>query len=207
MKKIRAHLTYANVASTLALAGVIGGGSAYAVATIGSGDLKNNAIRSADLKDNKAVAGRDVRRDTLRGTNIDETTLDASRFAPLAADEGLNCDPVDANFVDCASATIELNRPAQLLVIATGDFYSEGGAADLDCRIAVDGVNEVAGARPGEETSDNTSAGATHGFTRTQVTEPQAAGSHSVALRCAQPAAQDGRLATATVAVLAVGRG
>lgn len=207
MKKIRAHLTYANVASTLALAGVIGGGSAYAVATIGSGDLKNNSIRSADLKDRKAVAGRDVRGDTLRGRNVEERTLDASQFAPLAADEGLNCDPIDANFVECASATLELERTAQLLVIATGDFYSEGAPADLDCRVAIDDVNEATGARPGEETSDNTSAGSTDGFTRTQVTDPLAAGSHTVALRCAQPAAQDGRLATATVAVLGIGRG
>ncbi|MDQ3759608.1 MAG: hypothetical protein M3331_06680, partial [Actinomycetota bacterium] len=136
MRRIRAHLTYANVAATLALAGVIGGGSAYAVSTIGSGDIRNNSIRSADLKNRKAVAGRDVRRDTIRGKNIDERTIDASRFAPLAADEGLNCDPVDATFVDCASATIELERRAQLLVIASGDFYSEGAPADLDCRVA-----------------------------------------------------------------------
>lgn len=204
MQKIRAHLSYANVVATMAFVGVLGGGTAYAVETIGSGDIVNNSIRSKDLKDGRAVASRDVRRDALTGKQIRERRLDASQFAPLAGDEAVNCDPVDTTFVDCASTLIELEARSRLLVIASGDFYSEGAAADLDCRVAVDGVNEAVGSRPGEETTDDTSLGATDGFTRTSVTDALSRGQHSVALRCAQPAAQDGRLGSASVAVLGI---
>ena len=48
--KIREHLTYANVAATLALVGVIGGGGAYAAGVIDSGDIENNSIESRDLR-------------------------------------------------------------------------------------------------------------------------------------------------------------
>ena len=60
--KLREHLTYANVAATLALAGVIGGGGAYAAGVIDSGDIADNAVKSRDLKDRAAVSGRDVKR-------------------------------------------------------------------------------------------------------------------------------------------------
>ena len=59
---IRRHLTYANVASTLALVLASGTGAVFAAGEIGSNDLKNNSIRSKDLKDGRSVAARDVRR-------------------------------------------------------------------------------------------------------------------------------------------------
>ncbi len=40
MKRIRRHLTYANVMSTLAVFAVLAGGGAYAASKIGAGDLK-----------------------------------------------------------------------------------------------------------------------------------------------------------------------
>jgi hypothetical protein len=43
-------LSYANVTSTLALALALGGTGAYAAATVGSADIKANAVRSTHLK-------------------------------------------------------------------------------------------------------------------------------------------------------------
>jgi hypothetical protein len=45
VRAVRNRLTYANVMSTLAVALAIGGGTAYAVATIGSADVINESLR------------------------------------------------------------------------------------------------------------------------------------------------------------------
>ena len=81
--RIRDRLTYANVASTLALVLVIGGGGAYAAGFIDSGDIVNNSIESRDLENREAVKARDVRKNGLTGREIREKTLDAAQFAPL----------------------------------------------------------------------------------------------------------------------------
>ncbi len=199
--KVREHLTYANVVATLALVGVIGGGGAYAASKIGSSGIENNSIRSADLKNGEAVRGKDVLRDSLGGGDIDEADLRASQFAPLAGEQG-DCDPTAVDFVPCAEVSIDLGSASRLLVIATGDFFAEAPAARLTCRIAVDGVNTQAGASPGNDPTDNTSLGATDGFSSTLVTQRLDKGIHDVALRCSQPTAADGRLGSASVAAL-----
>ena len=52
MRRIRSHLSYANVMSTIAVFIVLGGG-AYAATKIGSSDIARNAIRSKHVKDNQ----------------------------------------------------------------------------------------------------------------------------------------------------------
>src|SRR3954452_19894680 len=63
--KLRSHLTYANVVSSVCLFIVLGGTS-YAVATgsIDSREIKNNTVRSKDLRNN-TVRSRDVRNFSL----------------------------------------------------------------------------------------------------------------------------------------------
>ena len=56
---IRSRLTYANVVSTLCLFILLGGG-AWAAATINTGDVVNNSLKSVDLKDGKGVKAADV---------------------------------------------------------------------------------------------------------------------------------------------------
>lgn len=202
--KLREKLNYPNVTATLALVVALGTGGAYAAGEIGSSEIENNSIRSADLKNRKAVAARDVRRDGLTGNQIKERTLAADQFAPLAGDQSGVCDPTDATFVECAAVTIDLESAGRLLLIASGDYFSEGGAASLNCRLAIDGVNESSGASPGEAASDNSDLIATSGFTRTRVTGKLGRGSHDVALRCAEPGAGDGRLAGASLSALGI---
>ena len=50
---MRKHLTFANVTSLLALFIALGGTS-YAVATIGTKQIKNNSVRSVDVRNGPA---------------------------------------------------------------------------------------------------------------------------------------------------------
>ena len=67
--------THATIVAYLALFVALATGGAYAVDRIGSGQVENNSLRSADLKDRRAVAGRDVRRDSLGRKQIREGNL------------------------------------------------------------------------------------------------------------------------------------
>ena len=59
MRWIRSHLTYANVMVTLLAFVVLAGGTAYAVATIGSAEVINESLRGVDVKD-KSLSGADL---------------------------------------------------------------------------------------------------------------------------------------------------
>lgn len=72
---LRSRLSYANVASTLALLLALGGAGAYAAAKIGSSDIKDNAVRSRHIK-NGEVTGKDVKESSLKG-------VDASKLGGL----------------------------------------------------------------------------------------------------------------------------
>ena len=92
--RVRAHLTYANVMSTIACFGVLATGTAYAANTVFSTDIVDGQVKTADLdngavsvakiadggitgdkiKDN-SVQSRDVLDNTLKGADIDESTL------------------------------------------------------------------------------------------------------------------------------------
>jgi hypothetical protein len=201
--KLQEHLSYANVVATLALFVALGGG-AYAVTQITSGEIKNETIRSADLRDRKAVKGSDVKRNALGGKEIAEQSLDASRFARVIGSEPGACNPESSAFLDCALVTMNLARPSRVLVVATGGQRSEVSPAKAECQIRIDGEPTALGANPGEEASDNTSGGATNGFARTIVT-PNVLGSgrHDVALACSEVDA-DARIQNPTIAAIAI---
>ena len=61
------------------------GGSAYAVATIGSGDIINGSIRNRDFKDG-TLRGQEAKREGFGGGAIKEQSLDATKIrqVPLA---------------------------------------------------------------------------------------------------------------------------
>jgi hypothetical protein len=204
---IRRHLSYANVAATLALAGVIGGGAAHAAGLIGSGDIRNNAVKSADLRNHKAVHGVDVKRDTLATKQIKEQKLDASEFAPMAGTQELDCNPTSSAFVNCAAVRVKLHRPGRVMAIATGANYSDGAPANANCEIRVDGSDANLDQNPGEEMTDNTSAESTDGFARTLVTGRLEKGSHRLALACNQVGGDDVRIGSPTLAVLGITSG
>jgi hypothetical protein len=104
LKKVQPHLTYANVASTIALCVAIGGGTAYAFTaakdSVTSRSIRDGAVKTRDLSGSAraeravtnaklatgAVDARALRRgsvdglkvadDSLTGLDVDESTLD-----------------------------------------------------------------------------------------------------------------------------------
>ena len=77
----RAHLK-GNIVGYLALFVALGG-TAFAAATVGSRDVINNSLRSADLKNERAVKGVDVKDGSLTGDEIDEGTLEGLNAVTL----------------------------------------------------------------------------------------------------------------------------
>jgi hypothetical protein len=204
--KIRRHLTYANVASTVTLILALGGSAAYAVDKIKSHDIVNDSIRSADLKNRAAVRARDVRRNALTGREINERTLDARSITQVTGNETGRCVPLAAP-TNCTRASIDLKRASRLLVIATGNEESLGRPAAASCRITIDGVGEALAVAPGEQAADNTSGTATNGFARTFVSPSRlSAGAHTVALSCKRLIGNV-RIDSPTIAAVAVGVG
>jgi hypothetical protein len=201
--------SHATVVSYLALFVALGTGGAYAVDRITGAQVENGTIGSADLKDRQAVAAVDVRRDTLTGGQIREGSLDVSSALPLAGvNDAGDCDPSGPNAIDCVATSIRLDRPARLMVIATGGMYSEGSSSPVRgaCEVRLDGVARPTAVRPGE-TVDATSADSSDGFARTVVTgAPVPPGEHRISLSCGE-LDPDVRIATPTIAVLAVSAG
>jgi len=196
--KLRRHLTYANITSTLALALALGTGAVYAAGEIGSREIANNSVRTQDLKDRRGVRGEDVRRNSLGAAEIDGASLVA-----FDGEQAPDCDPQNNVWIDCVSVDLELDGSRELLVTATGGFSSEADNSTAECEVRIDGQDEPLSELPGELT-DNSSALHTDGFARTLVTDPLASGTHAVALACQQLGTPDARIRRPTIAVIAI---
>jgi hypothetical protein len=84
MGRLRPWITYANVASTLALVLALGGGAVYAASQIGAKQIRKGAVRSRQIGNKQvrrqdiaggAINSRKVSNDTLKGKDIQESTL------------------------------------------------------------------------------------------------------------------------------------
>lgn len=202
---MKRHLTYANVTSTLALVLALGAGGAYAVDRIGSRDVRNNSLRSDDLKNRVAVKSKDVKKNALTGKEIRESTLDASGFASVSGTEQVGCFELGVDFEQCATKSVKLKQTSRILAVGTGDQVSEagtGGAAT--CQIQVDGLGSSVSSHPGEVTT-NTSVIATNGFARTRVSRPLDRGAHEVALVCKREGSSPVSIQDPTLALIAIG--
>jgi hypothetical protein len=74
LRKLRPHLTYANVAATLALVIAVGGGSAWAAQKIRTRNLGYHAVTASKLNYN-AVTGSKVRNSSLSGKDLRDGTV------------------------------------------------------------------------------------------------------------------------------------
>ncbi len=75
-RRIRSHVTYANVLATLSIFIVLGG-VAWAAAprnSVNSSSIRNNSIRTVDVRNNN-LRSADIRNNTLTGTDIRESSL------------------------------------------------------------------------------------------------------------------------------------
>jgi hypothetical protein len=161
---MRKHLTYANVMATLAVVLALGGGAAYAANTVFSSDIVNGEVKSPDISDANGVRSADVVDDTLTGGGLAAADLrQASVGSSEVANNGVKgvdvnertlsgldandnfdfvCDPESTDYLDCdAPATVTLDRPMNVLVIATTHFSPFGGnPAWGNCRMETNGV-------------------------------------------------------------------
>lgn len=201
--EIRRHLNYANVTATLALVLAIAGGTAYAVDKVTSHDIARNTIRSANLRNHKAVRGKDVVPRSIKGRQIDESTLNPASLLRMAGHETVTECVLRDTPRNCVAATIDVSRPSNLLVVATGNEVSLSNAVQSSCSIAIDGVKEPLAVHPGE-INKNTSVLGTNGFARTFMSpSPVDAGQHMVMLRC-QVLSGRARIEEPTIAAIAV---
>jgi hypothetical protein len=84
-RRARGRLTYANVASTLALLFALGTGGAYAANTIGSSDIIDESIQSVDLK-NGQVKGADIAGNSITSNRIYPGSITNSDIGAGAVD-------------------------------------------------------------------------------------------------------------------------
>jgi hypothetical protein len=83
------------VISVLALIVAMSGAAVAAQGTLSSKQIKDNGIKSVDLKDGKAVFTQDVRDENLTGNDVAPDSLAAADLAPDSADS----DEIAANAV------------------------------------------------------------------------------------------------------------
>lgn len=102
LDKVRRRLTYANVMSSIAFFGVLGGG-AYAAATIDSSDIKRNAVLSKHIK-NQQVRSNDIGRNQVKPA--DASSAVEPLWAAVEADGNLLRD-------DGATAAACVNNPCE----------------------------------------------------------------------------------------------
>jgi hypothetical protein len=81
--RLRARLTYANVASSIALFVALGTGGAYAANTIGSSDIIDESILSQDIK-NGEVKNADIGADAMTSTKLANGSVQNSDLGPDA---------------------------------------------------------------------------------------------------------------------------
>src|SRR5215213_2953057 len=84
LQAIGRRLTYANVVSTLALFLVLAGGAAYAAKvakkSVGSPQLKANAVTTAKIKAN-SVTTRKIKRNAVANAKIKDGAIEAAKIA------------------------------------------------------------------------------------------------------------------------------
>lgn len=92
LRKLRSKLTYANVASTLALVLAVGGGTAYAATKIRTSNIRHHAVTASKLANN-AVTPSKVKNGSLSGTDIRDSSIrtnDVRNGSLLATDFAAN---------------------------------------------------------------------------------------------------------------------
>ncbi len=97
LQGFRSRLTYANVASSLALFIAVGTGGAYAANTVGSGDIIDESIQTNDIKDGEVrtadigfnqVFGSRITDDTIKSADIADGRIEGVDIKNLAVTNG-----------------------------------------------------------------------------------------------------------------------
>ena len=195
MRRIRRHLTFANVASAVALFVALGGGTAVALSgsnTVFTDDIANDTQPASGGNPAGGLVAADLRPGSVGSSEVINNSIALADLAPSALTKGrattnASCDPDTTGFVGCGTLTIDLARTSRVEIVASGAWHSNGpvGGTRGVCSIAVDGALFGASVFPGE-LADITDSTHEQSVTLTNVTDPLAAGTHTFGLGCNQ---------------------
>src|SRR3954465_7848074 len=120
MARIRQHLSYANVMATIAVFLVLSGGTAIAL----SG---SDTVQSDDLGPGSQVKAPDVAANAVNGSDVVDGSITGADIAPSALSKGRStsttCDPDNSTYADCGHVSINLARPARVLIVTSAMWY------------------------------------------------------------------------------------
>jgi hypothetical protein len=163
------------------------GGTAWAALHVGTNQVVNNSLKSADLRNGKAVGGKDVIPNSLGGRQIDEGSLNPNNFLALSGGQPQAECPLSTDDAVCASTDVKLDRRSRILVVASGAEYGTAtGRNSAACDLHLDDNSSIFGSLtdPGE-VNLNSDSGATNGFGLTGVTQGIVPpGKHTLSLVC-----------------------
>jgi hypothetical protein len=142
LRRLRPHLSYANVAATLALVIAVGGGSAYAAQRIRASQIGFHAVTASKVNFNAittskvrngSLAGKDVRDNAITTQDVRNGTLRFEDFAAGQLPPGPKGDPGAA-----AAALNGTVSATGTLVSGTGVTAITAGAADATYTVTFD---------------------------------------------------------------------
>ncbi len=143
------HLSYANVASTLALVVALSG-TAYAAATITGADVVNNSLTGKDLKNNKVksadVAGLSITDFALNG--LPGARMENAQTPLTVPDGATNVFPMDTEAYDTGNMYTAPNdvmtiRKSGTYLVTAGLAWGEGDP-NLQIKVRVNDAVSVA---------------------------------------------------------------
>ena len=118
LERITKHVTYANIVSTLALVVALGTGTAYAANTIGSSDIIDGAVKTADLA-NGAVTSAKIRDANVGAADLATGAVTSSKIR-------------DANVGAVDLAANAVSSPTILDGTITAADIADGGVTGTD---------------------------------------------------------------------------
>lgn len=137
MRTIRARLTYSNVVSTLALFLVLCGGAAYAAKvgkkSVGSSQLKANAVTTAKIKAN-AITTRKIKRNAVANAKIKNGAVETEKIADgTVSRTDLNTATMPFSrivFETRGNATVEMKEKDVLVYPLASPTYTQEAGQD-----------------------------------------------------------------------------
>jgi len=119
------RFSYANVMSTIAVFLVVAGGSAFAASlaanSVNSKTVKDNSLKSIDLKDGKAVSTDDVIDASLTGTDLANDSIDSAKVV----DNSLTGDDVNESTMSQVPDSAKLQGRSATSFLSSNVYKAE----------------------------------------------------------------------------------
>jgi hypothetical protein len=127
MRRIRRHLTYANVMATIAVFLVLSGGTAVALSgsnTVFSDDIVNNQVQSVDVRDDTLSSGGlgafDLKPNSVGGSEVRNGSLTPTDYTGAsilkAGVKSAEVSTTSPQYVDLGGPSVSVNVPNGALV-------------------------------------------------------------------------------------------